>query len=119
MEAFRADFSTTSHSTPIDLLYNYGLIGFGLFYGMFASIAWRLLKARNVQFRGVRARIAACLIAYVFISLSGTIYYEPFVAMFIATSSAVLMRLERSGRVPGAPLLPIAAGSGYPVSNSP
>lgn len=118
MEAFRADFSTTSHSTPIDLLYNYGLIGFGLFYGMFASIAWRLLKARNVQYRGVRGRIAVCLIAYSFISLSGTIYYEPFVAMYIAIASALVMRLERRGRRAGAPREPLAMGSGYPASNT-
>jgi hypothetical protein len=115
MEAFRADFSTTSHSTPIDLLYNYGLIGFGLFYGMFASIAWRLLKARSPQFRGVRARIAACLIAYSFISLSGLIYYEPFVAIFVAVSTALLTRLERSGHSLGGALLKIPAGSGGPA----
>jgi hypothetical protein len=109
MEAFRADFSTTSHSTPIDLLYNYGLIGFGLFYGMFASIGWRLLRARNPLFRAVRARIAACLIAYVFMSLSGTIYYEPYIAIFVGVSAGLLMRLER-----GAPL-PAETGSGAPA----
>jgi hypothetical protein len=120
MEAFRADFSTTSHSTPIDLLYNYGLIGFGLFYGMFASIAWRLLKGRrNRQFRTVRARIAACLIAYVFISLSGTIYYEPFIAIFIAISAGSLMRLERRGHNPGGALLPTAAASGGSALEAP
>jgi len=116
MEAFRADFSTTSHSTPIDLLYNYGLIGFGLFYGMFASIAWRLLTARNAQFRGVRARIAAGLIAYCFISLSGLIYYEAFVAIFVAISTGLLMQLERSRHSPSGALLPTAGGSGATAS---
>jgi hypothetical protein len=96
-EGFRADFGTTSHSTPIDLLYNSGIIGFGLFYGMFASIAWRLLRSRNAQFRGVRARIAACLIAYSFMSLSGTLYYDTFVAIFVGVAAGLLMRLERSG----------------------
>ncbi len=96
MEAFRSDFSTTSHSTPIDLLYNYGLIGFGLFYGLFASLALRLQRARNPQFRSVRARIAVGLVAYSFISLSGLIYYEQFVAIYVAMSSALLVRLERS-----------------------
>jgi hypothetical protein len=95
MEAFRADFSTTSHSTPIDLLYNYGLIGFGLFYGMFASLALRLLKARNPEFRGVRARMVAALVAYSFISLSGLIYYEQFLAIYIAVSTALIARFER------------------------
>lgn len=116
MEAFRADFSTTSHSTPIDLLYNYGLIGFGLFYGIFASIAWRLLKARNAQFRGVRARITACLIAYCFISLSGLIYYESFVAIFVGVSTGLLMQLERSRHRPAGALLPAAGGSGAVAS---
>lgn len=97
MEAFRADFSTTSHSTPIDLLYNYGLIGFGLFYGIFASVALRLLKSRNPRFRNVRARITLFLIAYLFISLSGLIYYEQFVAIYVAISTALLIRSERSG----------------------
>jgi hypothetical protein len=117
MEAFRADFSTTSHSTPIDLLYNYGLIGFGLFYGILASLTWRLLKARNAQFRGVRARITAGLIAYSFISLSGLIYYEPLVAIFIALSTGMLMRLEPRGHRRGVALLPAAAGSGAPTSS--
>jgi len=94
VEGFRADHGITSHSTPIDLLYNSGLIGCGLFYGMFASIAWRLLRARDRRFRNVRARIAACLVAYVFISLSGLIYYDPFIAIYIAVASGLLMRLE-------------------------
>ena len=96
VEAFRADFGITSHSTPIDLLYNSGIIGAGLFYALFASIAWRLLQARNRVRRPVRARIAACLIAYSFISLSGIVYYDPFVAIFVAVSSALLVRLERT-----------------------
>jgi hypothetical protein len=99
MEAFRGEFGTTSHSTPIDLLYNSGLIGAGLFYGIFASIAWRLLRARNPLRRAVRARIAVCLIAYVFISLSGTIYYDPLVAIFIAVSTGLLARTDRSAAV--------------------
>jgi O-antigen ligase len=104
VEAFRADFGTTSHSTPIDLLYNSGLIGAGLFYGMFVSIVWRLLMARNRERRAVRARIAAALIAYLFISLSGLIYYDEFVSIFVALSSGLLMRTERAAygvRTPG------------------
>ena len=96
VEAFRADFGITSHSTPIDLLYNAGIIGTGLFYALFASIAWRLLHAVNRARRQVRARIAACLIAYTFISLSGIVYYDPFVAIFVALSSGLLVRLERT-----------------------
>jgi hypothetical protein len=96
VEAFRSDFGITSHSTPIDLLYNSGLIGTSLFYAMFASLAARLLRSRNPHRRGVRARITMCLIAYVFISISGIIYYDPFVAAFIGLSSGLLVRTERS-----------------------
>jgi hypothetical protein len=96
VEAFRADFGITSHSTPIDTLYNAGIIGCGLFYALLASIAWRLLTARNPVERKVRARIATCVIAYTFISLSGIMYYDGFLAMFLGVSSALLMRSERA-----------------------
>jgi hypothetical protein len=97
IEAFRADFGITSHSTPIDLLYNSGLIGTGLFYAIFASLAVRLLRARDADGRAVRARIAAFAIAWAFISLSAIIYYDSFLAMFMGVSAGLLVRLERSG----------------------
>jgi hypothetical protein len=96
VEGFRAEFGITSHSTPIDLLYNAGLIGFGLFYAMLASIAWRLLRAHGARWRGVRGRIAVFLFAYTFISLSGLIYYEQFLAIFIGVSAGLLVRLENA-----------------------
>lgn len=111
VEGFRADFGITSHSTPIDLLYNSGVIGCGLFYAMFASLAWRLLRARNSQRRSVRARITAALIAYAFISLSGIIYYDPFLAMFIGVASGVLMRTERDVAAPAVMLGPESLGA--------
>jgi O-Antigen ligase len=93
VEGFRSEFGITSHSTPVDLLYNWGLIGFSLFYGMLGSIAWRLHRARGARWRGVRARMAAFLITYSFMSLSGNLYYEPFLAIFVALSSVLLVRL--------------------------
>jgi len=93
VEGFRSEFGITSHSTPVDLLYNWGLIGFSLFYGMLASIAWRLHTASGARWRGVRARMAAFLISYLFMSLSGNLYYEPFLAIFVALSSVLLVRL--------------------------
>jgi len=95
VEGFRADFGITSHSTPIDLLYNSGLIGFALFYAIFASIAWRLVTARNAKRRNIRARIAMVLIAYTFISLSGIVYYDQFLSIFVALSAGLMVRLER------------------------
>jgi O-antigen ligase len=99
VEGFRADFGITSHSTPIDLLYNAGLIGFGLFYAMLGSIAWRLLQARDRRRRSLRARIAVFLITYSFISLSGIIYYDQFLPIYLAVSAGLLVRLEEYDEV--------------------
>ena len=96
IEGFRGDFGITSHSTPIDLLYNSGVIGCGLFYGLLASVAWRLLTARDAHGRSVRARIATFLIAYSFMSLSGIVYSESLLAIIVAVSSGMILRLERT-----------------------
>ena len=90
VEAFRADHGTTSHSTPIDLLYNTGLIGFCLFYAIFVSIAWRLFKIRHSEVSGLRPLIFAGLTCYLFITLSGTVFYQTFFAVFVALSVALL-----------------------------
>jgi O-antigen ligase len=90
VEAFRDDFGVTSHSTPIDLLYNAGLIGFVLFYSIFVSIAWRLYEARNKRLGNLRALLLATLVCYAFMTLSGTMHYSSHLAVFIAFSSALL-----------------------------
>jgi O-antigen ligase len=93
-EGFRAHFGITSHSTPVDLLYNTGIIGFSLFYAMFGSLAWRLLTLRhpNPSMRSIYALVLAGVICQVFISLSGTAFYQTFIAIFVATSAALLSR---------------------------
>jgi hypothetical protein len=96
IEGFRSEFGITSHSTPVDLLYNTGLIGCTLFYGILASIAWRLLTARDARQRNLRARMVIFLIAYSFMSLSGNVYYEPLLAIFVAVSSGMILRLEQT-----------------------
>ncbi len=90
VEAFRADYGITSHSVPIDLLYNTGLIGLVLFYAMFASFAVRLFKSQAS--RSLRALTFAFLVCNVFITLSGTVFYQAFLAAFIAVGTAVLER---------------------------
>ena len=92
VEAFRADYGNTSHSTVIDLLYNAGLVGFGLFFGIFVSIAWRLYRASVPAVRGFRAVAIAGLVCYLFMSLSATLYYDTFVAAFVAIGAGVLAR---------------------------
>jgi hypothetical protein len=94
VEAFRDDFGVTSHSTPIDLLYNAGVIGLTLFYSIFASLAWRLQQTRHRRHDNLGALLLAVLVCYFFMSLSGTMHYSYHLAVFIAISSA-LLRPER------------------------
>lgn len=89
VEGFRASFGITSHSTLIDLLYNSGLVGFALFYGIFMAMTWRLLRARRAG-RTVDALIFGALVCYVFITLSGTMHYNSSLAAFIALGTAIL-----------------------------
>lgn len=93
VEAFRADYGVTSHSTPVDLLYNTGLIGCLLFYASLGSIAWRLFQ-RQVPARRPLALILGALTCYLFISLSGTMYYDNFLAAVMAISTGLLLRPE-------------------------
>jgi O-antigen ligase len=95
-EAFRDDYGITSHSTPIDLLYDHGLIGLVLFYSVFASLMWRLLQLEHRRFTGQRSLIFAGVVCYVFVSLSGTVHYNSFLAAFIGISSALLARYSVS-----------------------
>jgi hypothetical protein len=92
VEAFRADYGITSHSTPIDLLYNFGLIGLVLFYGMFSTVIGRLYLMRGMHTGQLPVLVIAGLTCYVFISLSGTMHYNPFLAVFIGSSAALLRR---------------------------
>jgi hypothetical protein len=95
VEAFRADYGITSHSTPIDLLYNFGLIGLVLFYGMFSTVIGRLYIIRGMHTGQLPALVIAGLTCYVFMSLSAPMHYNVFLAIFIG-SSAALLRRERS-----------------------
>jgi O-antigen ligase len=90
VEAFRFRYGITSHSTVVDLLYNTGLLGFGLFYSMFASLLWRLLKAGQRVPKGVKATILAVLVSYAFVSLSGLVYYQFFLGLLVAASAVLL-----------------------------
>ncbi len=98
-EAFRDDYGITSHSTPIDLLYNYGLIGLILFYGVFASLIWRLLQIDARRFSGERSLMVAGVVCYIFSSLSGTLHYNVFLAAFLGVSVSLLMLRGRRNRV--------------------
>jgi len=93
VEAFRDRYGITSHSTPIDLLYNSGLIGFFLFYAILVSLMWRLFQwSRRETEDGIHALIFGTAACYLFISLSAPLHYSAFFAAFIAMSAAVLNR---------------------------
>jgi hypothetical protein len=97
-EAFRAVYGITSHSTPIDLLFNTGLIGFSLFYGMLIAFAWRLLRTVGASSRGLRALVFAVLICNLFMALSSTLFFHTFLAGFLGVSVALLRRLQTNGK---------------------
>lgn len=92
VEAFRSRFGITSHSTPIDLMYNSGLIGFVLFYSIFLSILWRLHLVRDASIAPVCAVIFGTLVGYLFITISGHIHTNYFLAAYIAISIGLLRR---------------------------
>jgi hypothetical protein len=107
VEAFRAKFGITSHSTPVDLLYNTGLIGFTLFYAMFISLLWRLFETQAAQ--SFKALTLASVVCSVFMGLSGTFFYQYFLAGSIAISVAMLQRSDQHARDHD---LPLSKGAG-------
>jgi O-antigen ligase len=98
VESFRSQFGITSHSTPVDLLFNSGLIGFTLFYGLFASIALRLLRVRYADTGAMGTVIFAALVCYLFITLSAIMHYNNFLAAFFALSAQLLAGYAQRAR---------------------
>jgi hypothetical protein len=92
VEGFRAEVGITSHSTPVDLLYNSGVIGFILFYSLFVLIILRLLRVRRADTSTLGVVTFGALVCYAFITLSATIYYNCFFAAFFALSAQLLER---------------------------
>ena len=101
VEAFRTDYGITSHSTPIDLLYNFGIVGFGIFYAIFGSILLRLMRVPRRELGSLPALIFGGVVCYMFITVSGTMHYNMFMAIFIAISAALLQRLGARFAAPG------------------
>jgi O-antigen ligase len=95
VESFRSEVGITSHSTPVDLLHNSGLIGFVLFYGMFAALAWRVFVEAKSIAGNVRLVILSALICFLFMTLTGTMHYNSFLAAFIAVSVGIVRQRDR------------------------
>ncbi|MEO8019655.1 MAG: hypothetical protein ABI769_17740 [Pseudomonadota bacterium] len=90
VEAFRAKYGVTSHSTAGDLLYNVGLIGCTLFYLTFISLGLRLLTPSASDSQAIRATILATLVCFLSMTFSGTIFYHPLLGAFLTVSACVL-----------------------------
>jgi O-antigen ligase len=93
-EAFRSQFGITSHSTPVDILFNSGLIGFFLYYAIFISIVLRLYSARRESNGNLSLLLFASLICFLFISLSGVLHYSYTFAAFVAISASLLAQRQ-------------------------
>ena len=92
VEAFRTDHGITSHATPVDLLYNFGIIGLALFYSVFWSLSLRLTSVSSRDLGSLPALIFAGIVCFLFITLSGTMEYSMFMAIFISVSGSLLRR---------------------------
>jgi O-antigen ligase len=92
VEAFRSQYGITSHASHVDLLYNSGLIGAALFYGVFASVLLRLYRARNGTLRVTRLVILGGVACYFFTSFAGTVHYLASLGAFLALSVGILRR---------------------------
>lgn len=92
VESFRSRYGFTSHASHVDIAYNSGLIGLVLFYGVFASMFFRLYHARSDENRDARFVILAGAICYLFISFAGTIHYIATLAAFFALGAGFLKR---------------------------
>ncbi len=62
------------------------------FYAVFMSIALRLLHARSSDLGSLPPLIFAGLVCNGFITLSGTMHYNTFMAIFFAVSGGLLRR---------------------------
>jgi hypothetical protein len=92
VEAFRVDFGITSHATPIDLLYNFGVVGLLLFYSIFASMVLRLASLRRGELGSLPPLIFGGVVCYSFMSLSETLHYNACLGAFIGVALALLRR---------------------------
>jgi hypothetical protein len=92
VEAFRARFGITSHASSVDLLYNSGIIGACLFYGMLASLLLRLRRPHRDLPRGIPLVVAGGTACYTFMSFFGTIHYLLTLGAFVALSAGLLRR---------------------------
>lgn len=98
VESIRAKLGNTTHTTPVDLLFNSGLIGFSLFYSVFLSIFLRLRKANHAVDANIRALFFGTMVCFLFVAMTGTMHTNAFFAAVIAICVAILER-GKDGKV--------------------
>jgi hypothetical protein len=98
IEAFRHKHGISSHSTPVDIAYNLGLIGLISFYAVLASVAVRVFARGFRSQRALRALVLASMACYAFVSLSGTFFYNAFMAATIGIGVALLRAAQSSSQ---------------------
>lgn len=103
---YTADYGlrqTYSHSNPVEILANFGLLGAMLYYGIYARLSWRLWSAwrrqRGSPFDRTRLEIAAALwVVWVGLELARVSYYSRSHWLFVAVLLSTAYNLERTGR---------------------
>ncbi len=98
IEAFRYRHGITSHSTPVDISYNLGLLGLVLFYSIFASVLLRTFSPALRAHRPLRGLTLAALVCYAFVSLSGTFFYNAFLAATLGICIALLRAAQTASQ---------------------
>ena len=96
VESFRSRFGVTSHSTPIDLAYNGGLTAVVLFYAVLFTALADLLRNCSRRLPAERFLMLAFLVCFIFITMSATMHYSAFLAVFLALYSVGLPARERA-----------------------
>lgn len=98
VEALRDEIGITSHTTVVDLLYNFGLIGLVLFYSIFLSIVHRLRTTKRCLNAHVRPLIFAALVCFMFATLSATMFTHAILAAVTGISIGLLRDSSKANR---------------------
>lgn len=98
---------TYSHSNPIEILVNFGLAGFVLFYGIYARLTWRFWrlwkKYRDVPEKRTLIIMATALwVTWVILEIASVSYLSKSHWILVSLLLAMTYSLERSQRdLPG------------------
>lgn len=103
-EAFRvmSGFGTYSHSTPVELLSNYGIVGFVCYYLFYVQVFKRaraLARSQNHHLSVAGAWVILSLTCLTLWSLAAVCYYEKAVALLLASLVGLAWHYRPHGQV--------------------